>query len=298
MRRGGTLQKTRLRWARLFILPSILLLVLVAAFPLTATLFYSLTDTNLSDLKTYSIIGFDNYQYLFSDRRFQNAVMTTVTFTLISVFLEIGLGTAVALLLNRSFRGRGFLRASILVPWAIPTVVSSRIWAWLYHDRFGFINGILQNFGIIENPIAFMGDPQLLLPAIIAVDVWKTTPFAALLILAGLSTIPKELYDAAAVDGASPMRRFITITLPQLKPAFLITITFRTLDAMRVFDVIYIMQGSNEKTASISIYAREQMVDFQEVGTGSAASIIMFLIISIFTIGYMFLLQRERKDGY
>lgn len=283
----SSLHKTRIKWAWIFMTPALLVLFLVAGFPLMRTIWFSFTDATLDNVDSYSFEAFYNYYYIFSDPLWWKAVLTTIKFTLFSVGIETVLGVMVALILNRDVKGRGLLRAAILIPWAIPTVVSSQIWGWLYHDQFGFINGMLKALNLIKEPIAFMGNPTLLLPTIVAVDVWKTTPFITLLVLAGLTTIPGSLYEAAAIDGAGPIQRFFKITLPLLKPTLLITLVFRTLDAFRVFDIIYIMQGSNENTASVSIYARQQMIDFQEIGIGAAASVAIFMLISIFIVIYM-----------
>ncbi len=283
----------QLRWAWIFLIPSLLVLILVAAFPLLQTFYYSFTDATLDGLDEIAFTGWENYLILIEDPLWWSSVMNTVVFTLCSVTIETILGLAAALILFVPFKGRGIFRATLLVPWAVPTVVSSKIWEWLFQDQYGIINDILTKLNFIKEPIAFMGNPDLALPTIIAVDVWKTTPFMALLLLAGLGTIPKALYESAKIDGAGPIRSFFMITLPLLKPAILIALIFRSLDAMRVFDIIYIMQGSNDQTASMSIYARQQMIDFQEIGLGSSASFAIFCIISVLTAVYMFTMKAD-----
>ncbi len=280
-------RKMQIKWAWIFMSPTLVVLFMVAGFPLFQTIWFSFTDATLDSLDEYNFIALENYGLLFTDPLWWSSVWITIKFTIAAVILETTLGVLIALMLNREFPGRGAYRAAILVPWAIPTVVSSQIWAWLYHDQYGFLNEALKSLGLIEKSIAFMGNPDLVLPTIIAVDVWKTTPFMVLLVLAGLTTISKDLYEAAEMDGAHPVQVFFQITLPLLKPTLLIALIFRSLDTLRVFDVIYIMQGSNESTASVSIYARQQMIDFQEIGLGSASSVAIFILISIFTIGYM-----------
>lgn len=287
MTQNLSLRQKRIFWAWIFLIPSLAALLFVAGFPLLQTIWHSFTNATLYNLEESQFIGLKNYKYLFSDPHWWSSVWITVKFTVSTVFLETVLGLMIAMMLNRKFKGRGLLRAAILVPWAIPTVVSSKIWEWLYHDQFGFINGMLKSVGLIEQNIAFMGNPHLVLPAIIAVDVWKTTPFMVLLILAGLTTIPDDLYEAAKIDGANAVQAFFKITLPLLKPTLLIALIFRSLDALRVFDIIYVMQGSNESTSTVSIYARHQMIDFQEIGIGSAASFAIFILISVFTIAYI-----------
>jgi len=181
----------------------------------------------------------------------------------------------------------------MLIPWAIPTVVSAQMWRWMYNDVYGVINDILLRLGLIAKPVAWLAEPSLVLASIVAVDVWKTTPFMALLLLAGLQSIPKELYEAAHVDGATPWQQFRYVTLPLLKPALLVALVFRTLDALRVFDVVYVMSGTNPSTMSMSVYARQQLVDFGALGYGSALSTGIFFIIAIFTVIYLTVLRVE-----
>lgn len=282
-----SLTKLRTTWAWIFLVPTLVVIFLIAGFPLLRTIWLSLTDATLYNLGDYKFVAIKNYKTLFSDPLWWSSVLNTIIFTVFSVAIETTLGLVIALSLHRKFKGRGLLRAAILVPWAIPTVVSSKIWEWLLHDQFGFINAMLMYVGFIDSPIAFMGNPSYALPAIVAVDVWKTTPFMALLILAGLQAIPKGLYEASAIDGAGAVKSFFKITLPLLKPALLVALIFRSLDALRVFDIIYILQGNNDKTATMSIYARQQLIDFQEVGIGSAASVAIFIVISLFTLAYV-----------
>lgn len=286
------LQKYQIRWIWIFLAPTLLIIFLVAGYPLFQTIYLSFTDATLSNLDDTIFVGLDQYKKVLGDRLWWKAVWNTLVFTFFSVSIETVFGLMVALLLNYEFRARGLLRAAVLIPWAVPTVVSSQIWIWLYHDAsFGFINGILSALGFLSEgeSIAFAADPKVVFYAIIAVDIWKTTPFMALLLLAGLSTIPKSLYEASKIDGASPIQSFFRITLPLLKPTILVALIFRSLDALRVFDIIYVMQGSNDSTATISIYARQYMIDFQQIGTGSAASFAIFVLISIFTFLYVYL---------
>jgi trehalose/maltose transport system permease protein len=207
-----------------------------------------------------------------------------VWFTLVSVSIETVLGIIVALILNAAFPGRGLMRAVILIPWAIPTVVSARMWNWMLHDQFGVINDMLLRLGVIAAPIAWTANPDTALWTVVMVDVWKTTPFMALLILAALQMLPGDIYEAAKVDGVHPIRVFFRVTLPLIKPALIVAIIFRALDALRVFDLIYVLTANSRDTMSMSVYARQQLVDFQEVGLGSAASTLIFLIIALLVV--------------
>jgi trehalose/maltose transport system permease protein len=264
-------------------MPLLAALLMIAAWPLLRTILFSLTDANLSDLAAWKFVGFSNYVYLLADPSWWRAVGNTLTFTLLSVGLETVLGLIIALALDAHLPGRGFIRAAILIPWAIPTVVSAKMWAWMLHDLYGVVNALLLGIGLIERPYAWLADPSLAMAAVVMVDVWKSTPFMALLVLAALQALPQSIYEAARVDGIHPVQVFFHITLPLIRPALLVAVIFRSLDALRVFDVIYVLTGNNENTATMSVYARQQLVDFQDVGFGSAAATSLFLIVAILT---------------
>jgi len=294
VKHNGKLEARRTRTAWLFLLPSLAVLLLVAAYPLWRTFqlsFYQVSILQFPLRPTW--VGLDNYRYLLADPYWWVSLKNTAVFTVVSVAFETVLGLGVALVVNTRFSGRGLMRTAMLVPWAIPTVVSAQMWRWMYNDVYGVVNDLLMRAHLIAHPLAWLADPHLALPGIIAVDVWKTTPFMALLLLAGLQSIPHELYEASTVDGASPWQQFWRITLPLLKPALLVALIFRTLDALRVFDVIYVMTGTNPTTMSMSVYARQQLVDFGALGYGSAVSMGIFLIIALFAAGYLVSLRVE-----
>jgi trehalose/maltose transport system permease protein len=294
--KASRLTRERIRSAWLFMAPMLVVLGLVAGWPLLRTMWFGFTDATLADLEAAEFLGFVNYYYLLTDPDWWNAVRNTLVFTGVSLSLETILGMAIALTLNAHFRGRGLLRAAVLIPWAIPTVVSAQMWNWMYHDVFGVINHVLQALGLIAEPIAWTASPDTALIAVIMVDVWKTTPFMALLLLAGLQMLPQECYESAKVDGVHPIKVFFKVTLPLLKPALMVAIIFRALDALRIFDLIYVMSGNNQDTMSMSVYARQQLVDFQDVGYGSAAATLLFLIIALITVVYLTLGRVGRED--
>jgi trehalose/maltose transport system permease protein len=294
--KASRLTRERVRSAWLFMAPMLIVLALVAGWPLVRTIWFGFTDANLSDLEAAKFIGFVNYFYLLQDPDWWNAVWNTVKFATVSVTAETVLGMAIALALNAHFGGRGLLRAAVLIPWAIPTVVSAQMWGWMYNDVFGVINAILRMMGLIDKGIAWTASPETALLAVILVDIWKTTPFMALLLLAGLQMLPQECYESAKVDGIHPVKVFLKVTLPLLKPALMVAIIFRVLDALRIFDLIYVMSGNNKDTMSMSVYARQQLVDFQDVGYGSAAATMLFLIIALFTVGDLTLARVGRED--
>ncbi len=300
-RRRGRVSRQRVRAAWLFLIPMLLVLAGVAGWPLLRTIWFSLTDASFSDLTSYHFIGLENYLVyddgawygVLADPVWWHAVWNTVFFTVVSVSLETVFGLVIALTLNMQFRGRGWVRAATLVPWAIPTIVSAKMWGWMLHDQFGIINHILLGLGVIDSPLNWTANPDLSMWAVIMVDVWKTTPFMALLALAALQMLPSDCYEAAKVDGINPVKVFFRVTLPLITPALMVAIIFRVLDALRVFDVIYVLTSNSEDTMSMSVYARQQLVQFQDVGYGSAASTVLFLIIALLTITYLYLGRKQ-----
>lgn len=281
------LTRQRVRSAWVFLTPMLVVLALVAGWPLAKTIAYGFTDASLIDPASAKLVGFDNFSYLLLDANWWTAVWNTVVFAAISVSLETVLGLVIALALNAQFRGRGGLRAAILIPWAIPTVVSAQMWSWMFNDVFGVINHVLLALGLIAQPVAWLASPDTALLSIILVDVWKTTPFMALLLLAGLQMLPKECFESARVDGVHPLKVFFRITLPLLKPTLMVAIIFRLLDALRMFDLVYVMSGNSRDTMSMSVYARQQLIDFGDLGFGSAAATLIFAIIALFTAVYL-----------
>jgi trehalose/maltose transport system permease protein len=283
MAAASPLLRQRRRAALLFVLPMVVVLAAVAGWPLLRTIYFAFTDARLSTLETHRLVGLENFVALAADPDWWRAVWNTLLFTAISVALETVLGLVIALTLNAHLPGRGLLRAAVLVPWAIPTVVSAQMWNWMFNDLYGVLNAMLLGLGLVDLPRAWTADPDLALLAVIAVDVWKTTPFMALLTLAALQLLPAELHEAARIDGASPFRVFWRITLPLIRPALMVAVVFRTLDALRVFDLPYVLTGNSRYTASMAVFARQRLVDFQDVGYGSAASTFLFLVIAVFT---------------
>lgn len=285
------LDRRRTPTAWLFLGPTLALVVLVAAWPLARTIGFGFTDAWLGDLDARQWIGFENYltRYggrwygLLADAQWWRAVWNTLLFATVSVTLETVLGVAIALVLNARFPGRALVRAAVLVPWAIPTIVSAKLWGWMLNDQFGIINHGLLMLGLIAEPLAWTADPMLSMASVIVVDVWKTTPFIALLVLAALQLVPAACYEAARIDGAGPVRTFFSITLPIIRPAIVVAVVFRLLDALRVFDVIYVLTSNSVDTMSMSVFARQQLVDFQDVGYGSAAATLLFLLVALAT---------------
>ena len=291
----GVLRRQRTRMAWLFLAPTLLVLTGVALWPLVRTIFYSFTDAILTLPGAYGMVGLRNYADLLADNLWWKSVWNTLVFAVVSVSIETILGLAIALLLASHLRGRGVMRAIILIPWAIPVVVSGRMWQWMLHDQYGIVNHVLENLGLIERGIAWTARSELALPVIIAVDIWITTPFMVLLILAGLTMLPRSLYEAAAVDGIPAWKQFTTITLPLLWPTITVAVLFRLLDALRMFDLAYVLSANSDDTKTVSIYAREALVNFQEMGYGSAASTAVFLMIAFIVVTYVTVLRVNHR---
>ncbi len=299
--RSTKVRRQRVRAAWLFLAPMLVALALVAGWPLLRTFYFSFTDASLSDTAGAAFIGIENYLVyddgawygLLTDPVWWTSVWNTLYFSAVSVSLEVVFGVIVALLLNVEFKGRMLVRAAVLIPWAIPTIVSAKMWAWMLNDQFGIINHLLMAIGIIDTPIAWTASASYSMWAVIMVDVWKTIPFVALLVLAALQMLPKDCYEAAEVDGIHPVKVFFRVTLPLITPALLVAVIFRLLDALRVFDVIYVLTSNSTSTMTMSIYARQQLVEFQDVGYGSAASTMLFLIIALAVVIYLYLGRRQ-----
>jgi trehalose/maltose transport system permease protein len=300
LRSASELRFERVRSAWLFLAPTLFILAVVAGWPLFRTIYFSFTNASLTDLGNAQFIGFGNYlswvtlksgrtiyRGLLADPVWWNAVWNTAKFTVVSVMTETTLGLIVALVLNAQFAGRGFVRAAILIPWAIPTIVSAKMWAWMLNDQFGILNDILLGVGLISEKIAWTANPETAMIAVLIVDVWKTTPFMALLILAGLQMVPADIYEAARIDGVNPVKVFWRLTLPLIRPAIMVAVIFRMLDAMRIFDLIYVLTPNNAQTKTMSVMARENLFDFDKFAYGATASTVLFLIIASVTVLYI-----------
>jgi trehalose/maltose transport system permease protein len=270
------------RTAYYMVLPSLLIIVVIAFFPVLYGIVLSLTDSTVTSFGSF--IGLENYVEMFQDPDFLVGLSNTVIFTVASVTLEFIFGLGIALAVNRAFRGRGLVRAAILVPWAFPTVVSAVMWRLMFQPGIGIFQFWAEKIGIISGPV--LSDPTLLLIAVILIDVWKTTPFMALLLLAGLQVIPGEVYEAARVDGANVWQRFFRITLPLLKGAILVAVLVRTLDAYRAYDLFWVF-GAKELT-SLSTYVYEGVrISQLQFGPGIAAAV--FIFVTAFLIALFFI---------
>jgi trehalose/maltose transport system permease protein len=290
--------KRQERIAYLFLLPSLIIVLAVAFYPLFNTVYVTFFDAKLGSAKAWEYVGLKNYTRLLSDVKWWNAVLNTVKFAVASVTLELLLGMGIALVVNSHFPGRGLMRTAMLVPWAIPTAVSSQMWKWMYHDVFGVVNDLLVNvFHILPTKVAWIANASTALWSLVAIDVWKTTPFMALLLLAGLQLIPGDLYEAGAVDGATGWRQFMNITLPLMRPAIVVALIFRTLDALRVFDLVWITTSGAFDTETMATMNQRNLIQFQQLGYGSTISVAIFAVIAIFVVFYIAVIFRSSEEA-
>ncbi len=277
------------------LLPTTVFVGVLAFFPIGYSFYLSLHRIILGLPGLGSrFVGLQNYIDLLSDRVALRAFLNTMAFVFLSTFLEVLFGLLIALVIHRRFRGRGLVRAAVLVPWAIPTVVSSQMWRFIFNDKYGLLNFLLYGSDISQYR-AWLAEPLHAFLAVVAADVWKTSSFAALLILAGLQVIPDELYEAAEIDGAGPWERFRRITLPLLRPALLIAVLFRTMDAFRVFDLVFVMTqgGPADSTNVLQFYGYKKIFAEGMLGYGSAISVVVFVITFAVALLYIRMLGRR-----
>lgn len=270
--------------AGILVAPTLVLIGFIAFYPILSAVWLSFHSIQLQFPELgQPFVGVDNYLGLGRDGRFWNSLGVTLAFSTVTVALELVFGLVLALILNKEFRGRGLIRSATLVPWAFTTVVSALMWQFIYNDQFGILNWTLRGIGIIDQPIDWLGSRNTGLLAAIIADVWKTTPFMALLILAGMQTIPSDVYEAARIDGAGPMSTFFRVTLPLLKPTILVAVLFRMLDAFRVFDLIFVLTqgGPGNSTETLSYLTYIKLFREFDFGVGSALSVVTFLCVLI-----------------
>ena len=270
--------------------PAILTILLIAVIPLAQTILDSLFRISLKfENAPRPFVGLDNYRSVLGDESWFNALGVTGLVAGASVAAELVLGMIIALLINRSFRGRGIVRASVLVPWALTTVVSAKMWAWIYDGRYGIANDLLMRLHVIDQPIIFLVRPEVTIWAMVAAEIWKTTPFMALLLLAGLQLISHDLYEAAALDGASRWQAFWRVTLPLLKPTILVALLFRTIDAVRMFDLPRVLTngGPGKSTETVVLYAYNTFFTSLNFGYGSTLAVVIFLIVMFVSFIYI-----------
>ncbi len=294
----GTLARRSLHERVLLLLPVVLLLALVVGVPALRVVFLGFTRTELADGIVSSWAGLATHARTFGDGRFLSALRNTALFTGLSVLLEVSLGMALALLLDRPFRGRGTLRAVVLVPWVLPTSVMALAWAWIFHDTFGMANDLLSRLGLIDAPVAWLAQPVTAMAALVVADAWKTTPFVALILLAGLQGVPSEVLEAARVDGAGSWQRFRRITLPHLVPSLVVATLFRSIQAWGAFDIVYVMTGGGPggSTETLSLYAFQSWFRYLDFGYGAAIAV-QGMLVALFLAAVVVKLASRRETA-
>ena len=275
------------------VLPTVIVILAVTAYPIINSFWLSLLDNPLSPVS--HLVGLSNFVQLFGSSEFRGSIATTFIFTLVSVALETLFGLGIALLINGTFPGRGLVRASILVPWAFPTVISAQIWYLMYNDRTGIVSYILQQIHLLAPGATLLQTNGGIITAAIITDVWKTTPFMALLLLAGLQTIPTEMYEAASVDGSTRFQQFWTITLPMLTGPLVIALLFRTLASMGVFDLLYILGGNQVQSLASFSYNNMFTRSTFDFAPGVAAAVVLFLLGVILSLLFVLLMRVTRR---
>jgi multiple sugar transport system permease protein len=292
-------QERRTGW--ILILPALIILALVFAYPILRAFWQGLFTINLGNQLQPEFAGLGNFGRMAQDGRFWRTMLNTTVFTVFSVVAELVIGMGIALVLNQQFRGRGAVRTIAILPWALPTALIALAWTWIFNDQYGIVNDVLLRLGLIKSGVNWLGNPNLALVSVIFADVWKTTPFISILLLAGLQSIPSDLYEAQAIDGASPWQSFRQITLPLLLPQVVIALLFRLAQAFGIFDLISVMTGGGPggATETVSLYIYATVMRYLDFGYGAALVVVTFsLLVFVVAIASFFLTRsRVRAAG-
>lgn len=282
----------------LFVAPTALFLIAIFAYPILSTALTSLSKVKLQNPGKSTFVGLDNYAAFLSSPAFWQAIGRTAYFTVVSVLAELALGIAIAALINRRFAGWRFLRLAILIPWAVPTIAAATMFRWIYNADYGALNGLLFQLGVIDRYVAWLSDPFAAMNWVIVADVWHSTPFVVLIVVAAMAGIPEELYEAARIDGASRWQSFWHVTLPLLRGAILVVLMVRTVEAFRVFDIIYVLTGGGPAngTLVISYVAYQETFRFFNLGRGAALSFLISLFVILAALVYIRVLAMRQGE--
>ena len=293
-----SLRKREQRQAWVLLAPMLLVMLLLTAWPLLRTIWLSFTDAALiGSGDTPGWIGLENYAYALSDPDFRASIGRTLYFTLVSVTVEGIIGVLVALLLNQKFAGRNILRVLVILPWALPTIVNAMMWRLNFNPDYGSINALLTQLGIIDGYRSWLGSPDAALNAVMFADIWKNYPLVTLLVLAALQSIPEDLFEAARLDGASAWRRFRAITFPAIVAPLGVALVLRTIDAFKIFDIIYVMTrgGPVDSTKTLSFFVYQESFSYLRAGSGAAYAMLMTLMCALLITLYLLMLWRQRR---
>lgn len=288
---------TRKQLGYVLIIPALIVIVCISVFPFITTVAYSFhtMKLNMPHLGR-PFAGFKNYIHLLNSSRFINSFKITLFFASVVVVAQLLFGLAIALVINKRFKGRGIVRATVLAPWATALVIAAMLWRWMYNAVFGIINSLFLLLGAIDKPVDWLGaSTPLAISSVIVAELWRNTPFMAIIILAGLQSIPEELYEAARIDGAGVFESFRKITLPLLKPAILVALLFRSIDAFRGFDLVYALTagGPGNSTELASLYSYRLLFKYLDFGRGSAATLLMAIFTTVLCLVYIRLISVE-----
>lgn len=280
--------------AWLLLAPALAVVAGIVGYPFLRTLYLSFFHAPLIG-PIQKFLGIGNYVNALSDPTFRAAIVHTIHFAVFSVGIEVILGIATAMLLNRSFVGRPILRSLLILPLALPTVVNAAMWRWIYNPQYGALNALLTQLHIIPSYRTWLGHTSTAMNMIVLADVWKNYPLVSLLVLAGLQTIPQELFEAAKIDGANAWQRFTSIVLPGIRPALLVALVLRTIEALKVFDIIYVMTrgGPANATKTLSFFVYDQAFSYLNLGKAAADAFITVMIIMIFVAVYVRIIRSE-----
>jgi multiple sugar transport system permease protein len=279
------------------ILPALLILGVIILYPLIDTLATSFTDSSLMRLGKTTFVGFSNYLYLLKSENFPVALKNSIVLTFSTIALQLIIGFIIALMLNKSFRGKGILRGIFILPWAVPTVVAAYIWIWILDGRYGVLNHILRILGIVETEIHWLGNPSTAMLSVIIAHTWKAMPWVVLVLLAGLKSIPEDIKEASRVDGATAWQEFWTITVPSMKYMITIVIVLRVIWIFNWFDYVYILTGGGPGNRTLTLPIETYVIAFRMLELGKAAAIAgtVFLILILFTL--LFFRLRKVEEG-
>lgn len=298
-RKGPPGAKGEGRFALALLMPAALVVFGVVLYPVIRTLVVSLFAVDSPLAGSYPFVGLDNYTRVFQDSAFYAVLGHTLYFTIVSTGLELALGIAVALLLHAPLKARWLWRSIVVLPWALPTIVNGALWRWIYNGQYGALNGLLSSLGISDGQHQWLGSPFLALNMVIIADVWKNTSIVVFFILAGLSTIPEDVYEAARIDGATRWSAFWRITMPLLAPSIAVVLILRTIEAFKVFDIIYVMTGGGPAsgTQTVAFYTYLQAFSNQLFGYGAALAYLIVLAVFAMAMIYLRILRQGQMAG-